>query len=78
MPWGVRQGHVAGLGVWTEWDMDTPQLVHFMSKNVAAKIDLLVFWAGLVRLRTEWGMDTPQLVHFMSKSVAAKIDSPRQ
>ena len=57
----------------TDWSMDAPQLVTFMSDSVAARIDSPEFWAGLDRLRTEWGMDMPQLVKFMGNSVAARI-----
>ena len=60
----------------TDWSMDAPQLVTFMSDSVAARIDSPEFWAGLDRLRTEWGMDMPQLVKFMGNSVAARIRSP--
>ena len=60
----------------TEWGMDTPQLVRFMSDSVAARIDSPEFWVGLDRLRTEWGMDAPQLVRLMSNNVAATIGSP--
>ena len=60
----------------TEWNMDAPQLVTFMSNSVAARIDSPEFWVGLDRLRSEYGIDTPQLVKFMTNSVAARIESP--
>ena len=60
----------------TEWSMDAPQLVAFMSDSVAARIGSPDFWVGLDRLRTEYGMDAPRLVKFMSNNVAARIDLP--